>query len=124
MEKISIAEHLRKIRLEHNLKQKEIAQAVGIDRSAYSFYETGKTRPSVETLYAISKIYNVSVGYLIGKDKSENDSHTRKAEVNSSVDPIAFLPADERELLMYYRVADEQQKKEILAFCSSEKKED
>ena len=114
MKNYSIGESLRRVRKEHNLKQKDIAEAIGIDRSTYSFYETGKTNPPIETMCALAKIYNVTIGYLIGKEANNPELRVRANAVSSAVDPIALLNEDEQKLLIYYRLAQENSKKEIL----------
>ncbi|MBQ7862790.1 MAG: helix-turn-helix transcriptional regulator [Clostridia bacterium] len=114
MKDYSIGESLRKVRKEHNLKQKDIAEAIGIDRSTYSFYETGKTNPPIETMCALAKIYNVTIGYLIGKEANNPELRVRANAVSSAVDPIALLNEDEQKLIIYYRLAQENSKKEIL----------
>ena len=65
-----VSESLKKVRKEHKLTQQDIADVLGIDRSTYTFYETGKTSPSVQTLYKLSNIYNVSMGYLSGYEEN------------------------------------------------------
>ena len=60
MKDYSIGESLKRVRKEHNLKQTDIAEAFGIDRSTYSFYETGKTNPPIETMCALAKIYRTA----------------------------------------------------------------
>lgn len=114
MKDYSIGESLRRVRMEHNLKQKDIAEAIGIDRSTYSFYETGKTNPPIETMCALAKIYNVTIGYLIGKEANNPELRARASAVSSAVDPIALLCKDEQKLLIYYRLADDKLKKEML----------
>ena len=114
MKDYSIGESLRRVRMEHNLKQKDIAEAIGIDRSTYSFYETGKTNPPIETMCALAKIYNVTIGYLIGKEANNPELRARASAVSSAVDPIALLSKDEQKLLIYYRLADDKLKKEML----------
>lgn len=115
MNSYTVAESLKKVRKQHNFKQREIAEAIGIDRSTYSFYETGKTFPTIGTLCALAKIYNVTVGYLIGNETyNYRSAPPVKAEVSSTIDPIAFLNEEERLLLMYYRIADERTKEEVM----------
>ena len=114
MKDYSIGECLRRVRKEHNLKQKDIAEAIGIDRSTYSFYETGKTNPPIETMCALAKLYTVTIGYLIGKEANNPELRVRANAVSSAVDPIALLNEDEQKLLIYYRLAQDSSKKEIL----------
>lgn len=114
MKDYSVGESMKRIRLEHNLKQKDIAEVLGIDRSTYSFYETGKTNPTVETLCALCRIYNVTVGYLIGKEANNPELREYASTVSAGADPIAKLKKDEQLLLMYYRLAEDEAKQDIL----------
>ena len=123
MKDYSVGESLKKVRNDHNLKQKDIAEALGIDRSTYSFYETGKTYPAIETLCALAKIYNVTIGYLIGKEANNPELRARELAVSSAADPIARLDRDEQRLLIYYRLANEKSKKEILEEVIKKSKE-
>lgn len=122
MDSITVAESLKKVRKEHNFKQREIAQAVGLDRSTYSFYETGKTSPSIETMCALAKIYNVSIGYLLGKENNNPELRAFNPAVSAGVDPIAYLSDEEKTLLMFFRVSDDETKKELLEKISSKNK--
>ena len=120
----SMGKSLRMVRNEHNFKQKEIANAIGLDRSTYSFYETGRTNPTIETLCTLAKIYNVTIGYLIGKESNNPELRKISNSVRSGADPIAMLKKDERLLLMYYRVADDETKKEIIEKLTGNRNDD
>ncbi|MDR1883042.1 MAG: helix-turn-helix transcriptional regulator [Prevotella sp.] len=48
-------ERLRRIRLERNLTQAELAPRVGIGVAYYSEIETGRKKSTIETLVAIAK---------------------------------------------------------------------
>lgn len=113
-----LKERLRKIRLEHKLTQQNIADALGIDRTTYTVYETGVTTPSPATLVKLSQIYNVTVGYLMGVE--ENRPELKKsiaAEENEgsvlSSDPISLLRKNEKELLMYFRILPDSEKAQV-----------
>ena len=62
-----ICNRLKELRILHNLTQKEVADKINVERSTYSCYELGKTVPHINTLLALSKIYNVPLDYLIGE---------------------------------------------------------
>ena len=57
---------LKGLRESKNLTQKEIASKLNIDRSTYAYWESAKTEPSIKHLIKLSKIYNVTIDYLIG----------------------------------------------------------
>ena len=53
-------ERLRVVRQKQHLTQKDIAAFLGIDRTTYVKYETGKSEPSFETLQKIADFFSVS----------------------------------------------------------------
>ncbi len=56
-----IAETLRRLRVQSDFSQQNIADILNVNRSTYTYYETGKTTPDVRTLYKISKIFDVPI---------------------------------------------------------------
>lgn len=48
------------------VKQTEIAAAVNVSKQCISDYKSGKSVPSVETLYLLCKFLDVSSDYLLG----------------------------------------------------------
>ena len=119
-----LGESLRKIRIENNFTQKNIADVLGIDRTTYTYYETGASNPSPKTLIALSQIYNISVGYLMGVEENRPIGAGAKTKVSvASGDPISMLKEKEKELLMYFRVLDEEKKKEVVELLKKLSKE-
>lgn len=59
-------EHLKELRTERGLLQKDIATFLGIDRTTYVKYEKGDNEPSNEILIKLAKFFSVSVDYLLG----------------------------------------------------------
>lgn len=51
------------------LTQKQLAEKLGVDPANITNWKTGKNIPSVETLYALCKLLNVSADYLLGLDE-------------------------------------------------------
>lgn len=61
-----IGARLRAARLEHGFSLRSVAQALGVSASLISQVETGKTQPSVSTLYAMVNHLGVSMDELMG----------------------------------------------------------
>lgn len=59
-------ERLGKLRQEHGLTQKELANLFHISNTTISSYETGARIPNLVFLEEISKFYNVSSDYIMG----------------------------------------------------------
>ncbi|MCH5160171.1 MAG: helix-turn-helix transcriptional regulator [Clostridiales bacterium] len=62
----AFAQRLKELRTENNLTQKQVAVRLGIRQQSYTRYENGSGEPSLDTLIAIARFYNVSVDYLLG----------------------------------------------------------
>lgn len=60
--------NLKRLRNTYELSQQDIANKLGIDRSTYTYYETGKNEPSINMLSNILKIYNKSYGLTLSYD--------------------------------------------------------
>ena len=63
---------LKNLRKDAGLTQKELADKVGVTNSTISFYEQEERSPSVDMIIRLSKIFNVSVDYLLGIDQMRN----------------------------------------------------
>jgi transcriptional regulator with XRE-family HTH domain len=61
-----IGTRLREARLQRGLSLRSVAQALGVSASLISQVETGKTQPSVSTLYAMVNHLGVSMDELLG----------------------------------------------------------
>lgn len=60
-------ERLRKLRQQKKLRQKDVADKLGITVSAYGYYEQGKREASYETLKKLADYFDVNIDYLIGR---------------------------------------------------------
>lgn len=63
--RLLLSRNLRQIRVEAGYSQQEIAELLEVNRSTYSYYELGKTLPSLKILYQLSLIFRLPVGALL-----------------------------------------------------------
>ena len=61
-----IGDRLRKLRKNKGIKQEELANIIGVDKSTISLYEIGKNDPSDKVKIEIAKYFNISLDYLMG----------------------------------------------------------
>ena len=104
-----IANRIKAARTVCKLTQQQVADILGIDRSTYTYYETGTNKPSVEVLVKLSEIYNVELSFLAGADKAKsgwNDNESMLDIMAAVKDKhITELSKDERKLVAIYRAA-------------------
>lgn len=65
---MTFSEVLKKLRKNNEMNQSQLAQAIGVSRSAIGMYESGKREPDFMTLEKIADCFDVSIDYLHGKD--------------------------------------------------------
>ena len=63
---MTIAEALKRFRKEFNLKQKDVADTLGVKQPTYNVYES-KSVPSAAVIVKLAKAYNVTTDYLLGQ---------------------------------------------------------
>ncbi len=80
-----IPEILKKLRLKCGFTQEKVASSLGIDRSTYSYYESGKIKPDVGTLLRLSKIYGVDYTEIL-----DADAEVICADVSSDKDLVSL----------------------------------
>lgn len=62
-----IFKHLRDLREDNDLRQKDIAKILNVSQNTYSQYETGVIALTAEVLIKLADYYNVSVDYLLDR---------------------------------------------------------
>ncbi|MBE7032312.1 MAG: helix-turn-helix transcriptional regulator [Ruminococcaceae bacterium] len=58
--------HLKDLREDRDLKQKDIAKLLFITQQQYSLYEKGYREIPTTALITLAKFYNTSVDYILG----------------------------------------------------------
>lgn len=93
----------KQLRLEKGLTQQELADKLGITKSAVSMYERGDRRPNFEIAEAITDFFHVDLNYLIGT----TDKITRLSgdETDPGAGGYVQVTTEELALLRAYRHA-------------------
>ena len=95
-----IAYRLRALREAKGLSQRNVAKHLGITRTAYNKYENGASKP-VRKLEELSKLFGVSVDYILGKDETDFESNVVKTDpqVQSQVQKYLGLSAEGKDIV-------------------------
>ena len=65
-----IAKNLTELRKKNKLTQLELAKLLNYSDKAVSKWENGESVPGIDVLHRISQIYNVSLDYIVGENKT------------------------------------------------------
>ena len=82
MEETNISQILKACRQKAGLTQAQFAETIGVKRSAYAYYESGRTKPKFETLKTIAKVYNLDLNTLLATDKNDSLNQTNDNKIN------------------------------------------
>ncbi len=63
----NFSERIRLLRNEQGMKQKELAETLGLALRSYQCYEYGERFPDFPGLIAIADFFDVSLDYLVGR---------------------------------------------------------
>ena len=66
---MKLAERLKELRKERDLRQEQIAVAIDVGMSTYCRYEQGKREPNASVLWRMADYYDVTVDYLLGRSE-------------------------------------------------------
>lgn len=92
---MTVAEGLKRFRRERKLTQEEIADAIGIHRQAYQRYEAGRVLPIITFLIKLADAYDVSIDYLIGRDREAGSDNVFDLQDNEQTQREVVCRADE-----------------------------
>lgn len=67
---------LKELRAEKNMTQEDVANKLNLTKSAYGYYEQGKTVPDAYMLSSLAEIFNVTTDYLLGMSSVKSQINT------------------------------------------------
>ena len=76
---------LKKLRLQSNMTQKQLADKMGLTKAVISYYELQERYPSPEVLIKLASIFHVSTDYLLGLE------HTNTIDLSGLKENDIFL---------------------------------
>ena len=62
--------NLKRIRIQNNLTQKEVAEKINTNRVNYNRYELEKGEPDIKTLVKLADLYHVTLDEIVGREQN------------------------------------------------------
>ncbi len=128
----TIAYLLKRYRLNCGYSQQMVANTLNIDRSTYTYYETGKSMPSLSTILILRNLFNIPYEELLKcfdsgaalaaerlkdptADKRQKDELSEKHKrIMLDKTAIYELPKEEQQLVLYYRRLNPDDREKLL----------
>ncbi len=114
-----LSEQLKIIRKANKFTQQELADAIGIERSTYASYETGRNKPDVVLLSRIAKVFGVSSDYILEIDTTvplNVEDIPVQYKKKSGNQLVSTLSKEEKGVLAKYRLLSDSKKTELVDF--------
>lgn len=83
--------NLKKLRLENNLTQEELAKIINKSSVAYGYYEAGRNEPDIETLKKIADYFDVSLDFLCDRPRPYDLPSTATKDQKEAINIILQL---------------------------------
>ena len=61
-------EIIRKLRKDKGLTQQQVADHLGIDRSTYAYYESGRSKLNVDVIVKLAHFYQIRYAAFLGPE--------------------------------------------------------
>lgn len=107
---------LKTLREERGMKQSELGRLLNLEDAAISKYESEKVLMRSDTLIELSKIFNVSIDYILGNDIQSKESNPQN-NITSSLNPL------DKEIIKRFHKADAFDQVAILRILNIKEKE-
>ena len=114
-----LSEQLKIMRKANKFTQQGLADAIGIERSTYASYETGRNKPDAVLLSKIAKVFDVSSDFILEIDTTvplnvEDISVQYKKKSGNKL--VSTLSKEEKNVLAKYRLLSDNKKAELVDF--------
>lgn len=102
------------------LTQQQVADALNIHRTTYTYYENGITEPSIDTLHKLIKILGISYDDILPSHKN----YLTVSELYFKSDNTLFnLTQAEQNVVLYFRTLSDKDKVQFLNILQNQNKE-
>ena len=95
---------LRELRTTLNIRQEDVANALGVSRTAYTKYEGGGIPLSEDILTRLADYFHVSTDYILGRTEAlspNSEATLSRTEFALSTELRSMPEADKKEVLAY-----------------------
>lgn len=123
-----IPETLKKLRIKCKYTQKQVSDILKIDRSTYSYYESGRIRPDVNTILQLAKIFKVDYTEILDSECANVFSDSNSLDEDTSDDikeaETASIPTEdnltdkEKDLILGIRLLSKEAREEVFKMVS------
>lgn len=112
-------EKLKDFRKAAHLTQQQVSDAIGVKRSAYAYYEIGKSTPKLNILKRIADLYAITIDELLENSAMDSVAQSDEPDFDigwSTTDKFSDLSAFEQSVLLKIRLMSKEQKAQLMEY--------
>ena len=98
-------DNLRQIREKKNITQTRLSVDIEVSQELISHYETGKSKPNIETLIKLTEYFNCSTDYLLERTNNPatvKELNKKDIEINNIIDKYNSLSSENKKQFSNY----------------------
>lgn len=110
--------NLKQLRIQNGLTQKEVAKQLNMSSQGYQHYEIGDRQPTPEMLCKLADVFEVSVDYLLGREKENAVAHKGTTDIATNYLKKLGLENDQKfkDFAKLYSTMTEMHRTYVLAY--------
>ena len=113
---LSIQERLKDLRVERGLTLEQLAEAVGLSKSALGSYEADESKDiSHYALIKLADFYGVTADYLLARTETKSDPNADLADLRLSDEMIELLKSEKIDTALFCELATHKDFVKLLA---------
>lgn len=108
---IRMGKKLKRLRENFNLTQQQVAEALGIDRSTYAYYELGRTTPDLDKIDKLQRLYQVQYEDLIEYDDEDGKMQVHDSKFDSNLHKkLSYTKSNQKNTDFFYQLSNDEQR--------------
>lgn len=108
-----VSRQLRLIRKQNKLSQQQLSDVLGISRSTYCSYETGRRTPDISILVQLSDFYGLPLDRFVDEIEKEYLHDEEYYDGQPDTRYLSQLSRGERDLIINLRCLDKKEREII-----------
>lgn len=101
LDETPIGARIARLRKQHGLSQKELAERIGITHHLVSDYETGRLHLNDQMVARMALALQVSADALLGLNRTRTEDHTPSLRIMKRVQKLEQLPLSQQKAILH-----------------------
>lgn len=102
-----LGQRIRNLRKQNKLTQEQLGKMINVTKVSICCYEKETRSPTLETLIALAKVFNVDINYFIGHDQYVIADNDQDYGIYVAKEELLFIEEIRKYNSMYKRIIED-----------------